>query len=193
MASVSHLAAGALCGAVYARRAGAKPVPAMTAFALLALSPDLDFIALQMGSEHTALDHRVLTHSLAFAVVAGVAVAVWVASRRRRWLVGSCVALALASHGLLDAMTDQGPGPQLLWPLVPAPIQFVWQPIPGAEFYQDYFTTAAIPLFAAEILLSVPFLLLAAWILARPSPGEARQYGLRRGRMLGRQPTPSND
>jgi inner membrane protein len=193
MASVSHLAAGALCGAVYARKARAKPVPAMTAFALLALSPDLDFIALQIGSEGTLLDHRVMTHSLSFALVAGVTVGAWVGSRRRQWLVGSCVALALASHGLLDAMTGNGPGPQLFWPFVPAPIQLAWHPIPGAEFYQDYFTTAAVPLFAAEALLCVPILALAAWILWRPFPGVAEGHGRRRDRMLGRQPTPSGD
>lgn len=175
MASVSHLAAGALCGAIYARRTGAKPLPTIAKFAFLGLSPDLDFIALELGSDGTFLEHRVMTHSLPFALVVGMLLG-RLAPGPHRSLAGALCIAALASHGLLDAMTANGPGPQLLWPLSTAATQFAWHPIPGTQFYQEYFTSAAIPVFAGEALMCLPFLLATAWFLLRPpAPGAAAE------------------
>ncbi|MEQ1855735.1 MAG: metal-dependent hydrolase [Longimicrobiales bacterium] len=168
MASISHLAAGALCGAIYARRTGTRPLPAVVGFAALGLSPDLDFIALEMGLDHTPLGHRVLTHSLTFSVIAGVAIGAVVAPRAWRALACVLCVAALASHGLLDALTANGPGPRLLWPFSSQPLQFGWHPLPGTRSYQEYFTPAAIPVFVGEALWNIPLLVGTAWLLLRP-------------------------
>jgi len=169
MASISHLAAGALCGAIYARRTFASPLrslAATTAFAALALAPDLDFFVLAMGLDHTPLGHRKLTHSLPFALVVGVLVGGLTGAKDKKALACLLSVLALASHGLLDAATANGPGPQLLAPFSEAPIQFAWHPIPGTQFFQEYFTAAAVPVFAGEALWCLPFLAAAAWVFA---------------------------
>lgn len=168
MASIAHLAAGALCGAVYARRAAVRPAKPVVAFAALALAPDLDFIALELGSAGTPLDHRVLTHSLTFAIVVGLATGAWLAPASRRAGAAALCIVALASHGILDALTANQPGPRLLWPFSARPIQFAWHPIPGTRRYQEYFDPAVAPIVAGEALLSLPLLVLLAWMLLRP-------------------------
>lgn len=173
MASISHLAAGALCGAAYSRATGSRPVRTMAAFAFLGLSPDLDFFALEAGLSGTPLGHRGLTHSFAFSIAAGVAVG-WLATKPPNRLIASILAvLALFSHAMLDAMSKSEPGPQLLWPFSSSPIVAFWRPIPAVPFYQEYFTTKAIPVFAVEALWCIPFLAAAAWLLlgtGSPSP-----------------------
>jgi len=165
MATVAHLAAGALCGAVYSRRTGASPLVTVPLFAALALSPDLDFIAVQFGADGTPLEHRAATHAIPVAAVAAAALGIALARAADRWLAGLLSFLALASHGMLDAMTDNAPGPKLWWPFSSANLSFVWQPIPGTEFWQDYFKPVGIPVLAAESLLSLPLLGAAAWVL----------------------------
>jgi inner membrane protein len=167
VASISHLAAGALCGAVYAHRTSTRPLPAIARFAFLGLSPDLDFIGLELGSDGTFLEHRVMTHSFTFALVVGIAIGALGGRPAFKGLASALCVAALASHGLLDAMTANGPGPQLLWPFAATPIQLAWHPIPGTQFYQDYFTPAAIPVLSVEALLSLPLVAAAAWILLR--------------------------
>jgi inner membrane protein len=121
-----------------------------------------------MGLDHTPLGHRVLTHSLAFAVVAGTAIAVVVAPAARRAMACALCVAALASHGLLDAFTSSGPGPRLLWPFDSAPIQFAWHPLPATRYYQEYFTAAAFRVFAAEALWNVPLFVGTACLLTMP-------------------------
>jgi inner membrane protein len=169
MASISHLAAGGLCGAIYAHRTGSNPIAAIAGFAFLGLSPDLDFIALELGSDGTFLEHRVMTHSLPFALVVGLALGFAAQRPQRRLARVLCIA-ALASHGLLDALTANSPGPQLLWPFTNAAMQFAWHPIPGTHYYQEYFTTAAIPVFSGEALICLPFVTATVWVLIRKGP-----------------------
>ena len=139
----------------------------VAAFAALALSPDLDFFAEASGADGTALDHRVMTHSFAFAMVIGLALGFVFAPPRCRWLGSALCVAALGSHGLLDAMTANGPGPQLLWPFAGTAIQLAWHPIPGTQTYQEYFTATAIPVFGVEALMSLPFVAATVWILSR--------------------------
>ena len=196
MASIAHLAAGAVCGAAYASQTRTKPVPAIAVFALIALTPDLDFFAAPLPSVGTPLEHRVMTHSLPFAVAAGMVFGVLLGPRRSRLLAGVWSAVALASHGLLDAMTGNDPGPQLWWPFASHPVQFAWQPIPGTHSYQEYFTTAAIPVVSEELLWCLPFVALTGWILLRGRPGDQPEpEGIHdRGELLlGGRTAPFND
>jgi membrane-bound metal-dependent hydrolase YbcI (DUF457 family) len=164
MASIAHLAAGAACGAAYARATSTEPAHAIAAGALMALSPDLDFFAAPFGAQGTPLEHRVMTHSLVFALLVGAALgAIW-GARGHRWLGAVTGVATLSSHGIMDAMTTSTPGPQLLWPFLSAPIRFGWRPIPGTHSFQDYFTTAGLPVLSAEAIVCIPLLVLTAWL-----------------------------
>ncbi|HYB70602.1 MAG TPA: metal-dependent hydrolase [Candidatus Bathyarchaeia archaeon] len=80
--------------------------------------PDLDVLAFQWGVPYgSALGHRGFTHSLCMAAAVAL-----VGAACSRWL-GSAAAgtfaflfSAMASHGLLDTLTDGGRGVALLWP-----------------------------------------------------------------------------
>jgi membrane-bound metal-dependent hydrolase YbcI (DUF457 family) len=75
--------------------------------AAVAIAPDLDLI---VG------DHRGISHSLGAACAAGAMA--WILTRRSRW--GAAIALAWASHVLLDWLSnDTRPpiGVMALWPL----------------------------------------------------------------------------
>lgn len=170
MASVAHLAAGALCGALYARKTDTNPAVAVPAFAALALAPDLDFFALLADPAGTPLEHRAMTHALPFAAVAGGLLGATVVARGQRVLAAALCAAALASHGLLDAFTNNGPGPRLLWPFSDAHIRFPWHPIPGTQSFQEYFTLGGVPVMATEALVCAPLWAAIAVLLLRPRP-----------------------
>jgi len=86
------------------------------AAAVCAVVPDLDAIGIVFGDRAYSDffgGHRGFTHSLAFAVLLGAAVARgafraprWGDNRSRLWLA---FALATSTHGVLDAMTTQRP------------------------------------------------------------------------------------
>lgn len=168
MASISHLAAGALCGAVYARKTDSHPLPTMAAFAFLGLSPDLDFFGLEAGLSGTFLGHRAMTHSFTFALVVGGLLGVSIAKPANRKVASILCTLALASHGLLDAMAQSEPGPQLFWPFSSTPLVAMWRPIPALQAYRDYFTSLAIPVFIGEALWCIPLIAAIAWVLMAP-------------------------
>ncbi len=114
-----------------------RPVPTPTRYwvlgALLAALPDMDVVAFAIGIPQDALlGHRGITHSLVFAAVVG-GVAAWIAfpqaagaARRRLW---AFFFLAMASHGVLDAMTDGGHGIAFFAPFSEARYFFPWRPI----------------------------------------------------------------
>ncbi len=167
MASIGHLATGALIGAVYARTTDTRPLPAMAAFAALAVAPDLDLLAIPFDTRDTPLGHRVMTHALPFAALVSVAVALALGRRPHRMLLGVLSFLAMASHGVLDAFTRHGQGPALWWPLTDARYAFGWQPIRGSESFEGYFTGQAIPTVLAEGIMFLPVVALTALILTR--------------------------
>jgi inner membrane protein len=109
----SHaIAAGAIGAACYQPGWPARVWVLATA---CSIAPDADVIGVALGVPfRSLLGHRGLSHSLVFAaVLAALVVAVFFTrtpadlSRARLWLY---VFLATASHGVLDALTNGGPG-----------------------------------------------------------------------------------
>ena len=93
-----------------------------------------DVIGFSAGIRYGAtLGHRGLTHSLFFAAVAAVlVVALWVPRGLpgvRAAPLAMYLALAMGSHGLLDALTDGGLGIALLWPVDGGRYFFPFRPI----------------------------------------------------------------
>ena len=175
MASIAHLATGALLGAVYARATGTRPIPAMAGFAALALAPDLDLFTMGLVDPETALDHRVATHAFPTAAFAGCCAALAIGRRPSTLVTGVLVFLALASHGLLDGMTRMGKGTVLWWPFDSVRRAFAWQPIPGAASFQEYFGWGGIPLIMQEALIFLPIMGATALLLrVRPRPAPKR-------------------
>ena len=133
--------------------------------AALSLAPDLDVIAFALGVPYGApWGHRGATHSLAMAFVAG-ALAGWVVRRVGlgvRWPALTCAAV-IASHGLLDALTDGGRGIALLWPLSTERFFAPWRPIPVAPIGLGMLSSWGARVLTIEIVLFAPIWILAAW------------------------------
>jgi len=85
----------------------------------LTVAPDLDVIGLRLGIPyHHELGHRGLTHSIFFATIF-CALLVWFFNSRRKiskFPVWVYFTLSMASHGVLDAMTNGGGGVAFLAP-----------------------------------------------------------------------------
>lgn len=85
-------------------------------FAALAVAPDADIAGFFVGIDYGhALGHRGLSHSLPFALLAGMLAASCAFPRERLgspawWGLTTLASLAMASHGGLDALTDAGLG-----------------------------------------------------------------------------------
>jgi inner membrane protein len=134
------------------------------AAAICAAMPDLDVISWPFHTPNSSLwSHRAFTHSLLFAVIAGAA-AVWIGFRGAQWdgrrvRLWVVLALATATHGLLDACTSYSFGVELLAPFTKHRYRF---PIPpfGTPVHR------LVPAIAQEfcfVMLPLSALLLLAW------------------------------
>jgi inner membrane protein len=99
---------------------GTKRVPPrlLAAGIVASMLPDLDVIAFGFGIPYASdYGHRGFSHSVAFAVVMGLLVAMAHRSLHATFArTFGVVAIAMASHGLLDVFTNGGLGIALLWP-----------------------------------------------------------------------------
>lgn len=100
---------------------------------LCSIVPDLDVIGFSFGIQYGDLwGHRGMTHSLLFAVLwsAGI-VGLWFKQKARAARVGIFVYLFLciASHGVLDALTDGGLGVAFFSPFDTSRYFFAARPV----------------------------------------------------------------
>ena len=134
MAGLGHIAVGMAAAKVLRREPSVSIGFARAAVVLSALSmaPDLDVIGFAFGIPYEApLGHRGASHSVVAAIVIGLlcaAIPGWGGASRRR--VFAIVAATVASHGLLDTLTDGGRGVALLWPFDVARYFAPVRPIP---------------------------------------------------------------
>jgi inner membrane protein len=149
----------ALVGAAVA---GATPEPRprgrlVVACAAAAVLPDADVLAFGLGIPYAhPLGHRGLTHAIPFAVLAG-----WAISRvgfgayaNRAW---AAIALAMASHGVLDAFTNGGLGVGLALPFWNERFFFPWRPLEVSPIgASDFFAGDALRVLASEARFVMP-------------------------------------
>jgi inner membrane protein len=127
----THAAAAAALATAFHRRG--DPLRFWLLGALCAVLPDLDVVGFWLGVPYAApLGHRGLSHSLAFGALLGAALATLAfraepAPSRAR--IAAFLALATASHGLLDALTDGGLGIALFAPFSDARVFAPWRPL----------------------------------------------------------------
>ena len=118
---------------------------------LFTLLPDADVLAFRLGIAYAdAFGHRGFSHSLLFAGLTGMLGALCCRPlgcgplRAFAW-----IALASASHSLLDAATDGGLGVAWLWPWSEQRFFLPWRPIEVSPFVRGFFSARGL-----EVLLS---------------------------------------
>lgn len=102
------------------------------AASIAAAAPDVDGVVAHFWhtSPMSIWSHRGATHSLAVALVAGLLAAFFHRQlRASRLMAGVIITAAMASHGLLDMMTDAGRPVAYLWPLSSVRLFADWRPI----------------------------------------------------------------
>ena len=142
------------------------------AVAALAMLPDLDVIAFELGVPYGApWGHRGASHSLAAAVVVGLLAAL--ALRRALplpWpLAWACLSAAMASHGALDALTDGGSGVAFLFPFDDGRYVAPWRPLRVSPIGRHFFGPWGLATLASEARwLGIPAgILLAVGVIRR--------------------------
>ena len=162
MASIGHIAVGMAAARVY--HEGRDPGwRSMACWSALSLLPDSDVIGFALGVSYgDPWGHRGATHSLAAAVAGGVTAVLAARVARRPAIRTAVVAtLVLASHGLLDSLTDGGLGAALLWPFDLTRYFAPWQPIPVAPIGLDFFSAYGLTVSLTELILFAPLLVWA--------------------------------
>jgi inner membrane protein len=174
MASIGHVAIGMAAARHLGRRRGGATLRAMIGWSALSMLPDADVVGFAMGVPYGApWGHRGATHSLVFAllvaVVAGACTyaqasgldrddSLRLVDRPRRALrIAVYAACVVASHGLLDAMTDGGKGIALLWPFTTHRFFFGWRPIPVAPIGVGFLSLRGARVAAVELVEFSPF------------------------------------
>jgi inner membrane protein len=171
--ALSHAATALAIGACFDRER--VPPKALLAGMALAIVPDLDAIGYWMGiPARSLLGHRGLTHSLAFALLAGPAAA-WLYSRPgtrggHRASLRLYFTLVLVSHGLLDALTNGGPGIGFFSPFSNHRYFFPFRPIQVSPIGIGVFNQRGVRILLSEI----------RWVLLPAAALAAIGIGLRR-------------
>ena len=169
MASLSHIAVGLVTAKHCVSDASAlqsQRLRGMFWMCTLAMLPDADVLTLVWGIPYEApLGHRGAAHSL----VAALGFALLCAPLLRTYFQTSFIRSAtlafvtIASHGLLDTLTDGGYGVALLWPFSDERFFAPWQPIPVSPIGFAFLSERGWLVFWTEFLYSSPLLVYALW------------------------------
>lgn len=129
--------------------------------------PDADVIAFVLRIPYEApLGHRGAAHALLAAPILAIPLSLLLdlisrtGPKLRTWIIMSAV---VASHGLLDTLTDGGLGVALLWPWSPERFFAPWRPIPVAPIGGAFISARGLYCVAVELVLFAPFLAYAFW------------------------------
>jgi inner membrane protein len=167
MASIGHVAIGMAAARLYGREPigiGALAV-SMLLWSGLSLLPDADVVGFSFGIRYgDPWGHRGATHSFVFSLALGVALGVFARLRGSPLLRTAVFAsLVLASHAVLDTLTDGGRGCAVFWPFSTtrhfAPIR----PIPVAPIGFGFLTDRGLRVALVELLGFAPVFLYALW------------------------------
>lgn len=170
MASIGHVAVGMAAGRAFAGRLGRPATPGSTIGAMIALSilsmlPDLDVIAFRLGIPYAApFGHRGASHSLCAALLVGAMAGIAALGLKLSPIrTGLLVFVVVATHGLLDALTDGGLGAALLWPYSNHRYFAPWRPIPVAPIGKRIFSPWGMRVMLFELLWFSPLFLYSIW------------------------------
>ena len=133
--------------------------------------PDIDVLSFRLGIPYESpLGHRGVTHSLAFAFALAAILALCVGPALSRPRLFVYFFLAIASHGLLDAMTTGGKGVGFFIPFSTRRYFIPWRPIRVSPIGATNFAAKAGVVLRSELFwVWAPFALIAALgLLLRP-------------------------
>ena len=179
---VTHAIAGAAIAQVLApcSRRGSLTAAA----AVCAMLPDIDVVGLDLGVPYDGLfGHRGFTHSIFFAGVVALAVALplWKRSRTgESWPVFACILAATLSHGILDALTNGGLGVAFFAPFSDRRYFFPVTPIEVSPLRASVFLSVrGVSVLSSEIVwvwLPAAIITVFAWLI-RCKPGSGARSG----------------
>lgn len=126
----------------------------------LSLLPDADVIGFRLGVRYADdWGHRGATHSFVFALgVALLAALVARAARMPARRTALLVLAVVASHPLLDTLTDGGLGCALLWPFSTERYFAPWTPLPVAPIGRAFLSSRGMRVALTELVVSAPLL-----------------------------------
>ncbi|WP_035053239.1 metal-dependent hydrolase [Andreprevotia chitinilytica] len=146
--------------------------------AIGAMLPDLDTITFRLGIPYASpFGHRGASHSLVFALIAGLVLATGFYGRDgwHRWLGASAIlAAAVATHPLLDACTNGGLGVALFWPFSTERFFFSIHPIAVSPIGHRFFSASGLHTLSSE-LVWVALPCLALWLILASYPHSTRK------------------
>lgn len=125
--------------------------------ATCAMLPDVDAIGFAFGVRYDSmLGHRGLTHSIAFAVLVGLAVGMFAFGKRPegpgKLQLALYFTLVTVSHPLLDALTNGGRGVALFAPLSAERYFFPLQPIEVSPIGMRFFSERGLEVITSEVI-----------------------------------------
>jgi len=173
MPSIGHAAVGLAAARLESGPRAMSSTTWRAALVALSLVPDLDVVAFALGIPYSApWGHRGAAHSLAFAGLCGLACAVAArvagASAVRMGVVGLFV---VATHGVLDTMTDGGLGIALFWPWSNRRFFAPWRPIPVAPIGASMISARGVEVVLTEAVLFLPLFIYGLWPRRRKREG----------------------
>ncbi len=136
--------------AVAAGRGFISPKIAIAA-AVFAIVPDADVVGFRFGIEYAhEWGHRGASHSIAFAALcAGAMALLW--KEARSLIAFAFLTLAMASHGLLDTLTNGGLGAALWWPLSDARVFAPHTPVRVSPIGAGFFSMRGVETLLSEL------------------------------------------
>ena len=164
MASLGHIAVGMAAARLESDR---RPPTwqSMALWSAVSLLPDLDVIGFSIGVQYgDPWGHRGATHSLAFAITIGLTAGLLAVRFRRPILKTALLAtLLLASHAVLDTLTDGGLGCALFWPFDLTRYFAPWNPLPVAPIGLSFFSIYGLMVSFVEVVIFGPVAAYALW------------------------------
>ena len=132
----------------------------MLLWTALSFLPDADVIGFAFGVRYEdEWGHRGATHSLMFALVLGAAIGLLASLvRRPAFRTGAMAVAVLASHSLLDTLTDGGLGCALFWPFDNTRYFAPWRPMPVSPIGLGYLSPYGMYVAITELVLFAPLL-----------------------------------
>jgi hypothetical protein len=180
MATFGHLAAAALIAGAATRPqdSSLRRIRRFAGTSAWAVAPDLDLALRLVGVPrgNGMLAHRGASH----AVILGPLVTLALISLDRDPRDAACYGAALASHGIIDMLSDSERGPAIWWPFSPARFVFRWRPVASVPLTDvDGGTRRRIRALLRELVLFGPLAVLAMRPALRRSYSGLQARGVR--------------
>jgi inner membrane protein len=164
MASLGHIVVGMAAARTQSRDSGRRAsLGAMLFWAALSFLPDADVVGFGLGVRYEdPWGHRGATHSLLFSAALGAVIG-FAAPRFGRPALGTGIvaALVVASHALLDTLTDGGLGCALFWPFDLTRYFAPWTPLPVSPIGLGYLSPYGLYVATTELAVFAPLVLYA--------------------------------